>query len=297
MDTRLPLAGRASDAKFSVMKIAITGGTGFVGSEIVWQAKAAGINVCLVPHAAVSNPDLLPDILAGANCVIHLVGIVFERGANTFESAHVEATRNVVTATAHARIRRYLHMSALGTRPDARSRYHQTKWRAEEIVRQSSLAWTIFRPSVIYGPGDKSFNVLAKIIRRLPVIPVLGDGTTLLQPVAVKTVAEAFLAALRNDGSIGQTYDLCGPVVLSWNELYDRLLKLLHREKSKVHLPMPVARNLARLWEGLPVTPPFTRDQLLMLEEDNTGSSTTVEQDLALVQEPLGEGLARYLTS
>lgn len=278
------------------MNLSITGGTGFVGREIVRQAEAAGISVRLVPRAALAHPELLTDILDGSHAVIHLVGIIVERGENTFERVHVEATQNILAGTAAAGIRRFIHMSALGTRPEARSQYHQTKWCAEEAVRQSARAWTIFRPSVIYGPEDKSINQLATIIRRAPFVPVLGNGRSLLQPVSVAVVARAFLAALRNDASTGKTYDLCGPTVLSWDELYDRLLELTMRRKPKLHVPMSVARMFAGLMEGLPVTPPLTRDQLLMLEEDNTGNAEPAERDLLLEQEPLMNGLARYVT-
>jgi NADH dehydrogenase len=273
------------------MNLAITGGTGFVGRAIVRQAEAAGINVLHVPRPALSHPDLLPDILAGSNAVIHLVGIIAERGENTFERAHVETTRSILAGAAAAGIRRFIHMSALGTRPGARSRYHQTKWRAEEAVRASSLAWTIFRPSVIYGPEDKSINTLARMIRLAPFVPVLGSGKSLIQPVAVEVVAASFLAALRNDASAGKTYDLCGPTVVSWAELTDLLLQLTRRHKPKIHLPLPVARMLA----GLPAAP-FTRDQLLMLEEDNVGDREPAERDLLVEQEPLARGLARYVT-
>jgi len=201
----------------------------------------------------------------------------------------------VVDATRQAGIERYLHMSALGTRPRAASRYHQTKWAAEEIVRQSGLAWTIFRPSLIYGPGDQSLRVLAGLVRRLPVVPVLGAGTGKIQPVALPVVAAAFARAARNDASIGQTYDLCGPAALTWNELYDELQTALGVRKPKLHLPLAVARWQAVVFEKLLAHPPFTRDQLAMTAEDNIGDPGPAARDLLLEQESLAAGLRRYL--
>src|SRR5216117_1102408 len=102
-------------------------------------------------------------------------------------------------------------MSALGTRPNARSRYHQTKWLAEEAVRRNATDWTIFRPSNIFGPGDELLSVLARMVRRLPAVPVLGDGRYRLQPIAVEHVAQGFVQALLTGASVGQTYEVAGP--------------------------------------------------------------------------------------
>jgi NADH dehydrogenase len=293
--------------------IVITGATGFVGEEIVKQVRAAGFPVRAIvrePQAAQwladrygvelfhGNVLFAPSIegaMEGAKCVIHLVGIIREQQESTFERAHTQAAKYVVDETKRAGAKRYLHMSALGTRENARSRYHQTKWTAEEYVRKSGLAWTIFRPSVIYGPRDKSVNALMKVIRRLPFVPVLGPGTTKIQPISVENVAKAFVTAIRNDNSIGRTYDLCGPEAFTWNELYDKLQALLGSRKSKLHLPLPLARLQAALFEKILPNPPFTSDQLLMLLEDNIGNPQPATRDFMLEHDKFEEGVARYL--
>jgi len=293
--------------------IVITGATGFVGEEIVKQVRAAGHPVRAIvrePHRAQwladrygvelfhGNVLYAPSVegaMRGANCVIHLVGIIREWKESTFERVHTLATQYVVDEAKKSDVKRFLHMSALGTRASARSRYHQTKWAAEETVRKSRLAWTIFRPSVIYGPNDKSVNTLATVVRRLPFVPVLGSGRTKIQPISVENVAAAFVAATRNDNSVGKTYDLCGPEAFTWNELYDALQKVLGLRKPKLHLPLPVARLPAAVLERLLPNPPFTRDQLLMLEEDNAGDPRPAERDFLLKQEGFKDGIARYL--
>lgn len=272
------------------MIVAVTGASGFVGGEILRELRAAGAKARTVGRGAA-----LREALAGADAVIHLVGIIHERGANTFQAAHVEMTRAVLAAATAAGVRRYLHMSALGTRAGARSRYHQTKWGAEELVRQSGLAWTIFRPSLIYGVQDKAINALATAARRLPAVPVLGDGRSKIQPVAVEQVARCFVAALRCEAAVGQVYELCGPVALTWDELNDQLLAALGRRKPKLHLPMALARPVAAVLEQVLQEPPFTRDQLLMLAEDNTGDPEAARRDLGLVDESFAAGLARML--
>ena len=292
--------------------IAITGASGFIGRAIVAQARAAGHRV----RAIVRNPssarwladqfgcELVPgnvldtatlaNALHGVQNVIHLVGIIRERGVQTFDTVHRQATGNVVAAAQKAGVTGFVHMSALGTRPAARSRYHQTKWAAEEIVRQSGLAWTIFRPSLVYGPGDQSISELAKIVRVAPVIPVLGNGSSKIQPVSVAVVAQCFVGALIHPNAVRQTYDLCGPVALTWNELYDQLLAAQGRRKPKCHLPLPVARMLATLGEWLVPAPPFTRDQLRMLQEDNTGDPGPATRDFNLIQEPFAQSLRSH---
>ena len=295
------------------MNLVITGATGFVGREIVRQARAGGHTVRAIvrdPRAMrawdtgtgielvrgdVTDAPSLTGVMQGVDCVIHLVGIIHERKPDTFEKVHAEGTKNIVEAARSAGVNRFLHMSALGTRAGARSRYHQTKWAAEECVRNSGLAWTIIRPSVIYGPEDLSINVLTSVMRRLPFVPVLGDGRANIQPVAVETVARAFVAAITLPASIAKTYALCGPVAFSWNELYDRLLAFYSWRKPKLHLPLPIARCLAALFETILRQPPFTRDQLLMIEEDNVGDPAPAVRDFALQLESFEQGLARNL--
>ena len=168
-------------------------------------------------------------------------------------------------------------MSALGTRPNAASRYHQTKWAAEELVRHSGLEFTIFRPSLIYGPQDQFINLFARIIRLSPVVPLLGSPRARFQPVPVEAVAAAFARSLGEPKSIGQTYDLCGPEALTLSEIVDRILAVLQRRRLKLQVPLSLARCQAGLLEFvfrrlLRKASPLSRDQLLMLQEDNVGN-------------------------
>src|SRR5580704_5618553 len=293
--------------------IIITGATGFVGEEVVKQARAAGHPVRAIVrdpqraswlverygvelfHGNVLYAPSIEGAMQDAKCVIHLVGIIHERKENTFERVHVQATKHVIDEAKKAGVKRFVHMSALGTRESARSRYQQTKWAGEDCVRKSGLAWTIFRPSFIYGPKDKAINTLAKLVQRLPFVPVLGSGDTKIQPISVANVARAFVGAIRNDESINQVYDLCGPEAFTWNELYDKLQKILGTRKPKCHLPLPIARVQASLFEKILPNPPFTRDQLLMLQEDNIGDPKPAERAFLLEQESFEDGVARYL--
>jgi uncharacterized protein YbjT (DUF2867 family) len=295
-------------------RVFVTGATGFVGRAVIQALRAEGHVVrCLVRRG--SEPDLHGfgaiervegDILAGvdalqadiAGCdtVIHLVGIIREHPSRgiTFDRVHVQGTRNVVGAAGATGVRRYLHMSALGTRAGARARYHQTKWAAEDVVRASGLAWTIFRPSVIYGVGDGFVSLLARMVRRLPIVPVIGDGHQRLQPVPSEHVAAGFARAVKAEAAVKQTYAVTGPEVVTMHALLDMIGAVLHRRVRKAHVPLRLMRPMARLLHRVPSFP-VTPDQLLMLEEDNTGDAAPFYGTFGLTPETLAHGLHRIL--
>jgi NADH dehydrogenase len=188
-------------------------------------------------------------------------------------------------------------MSALGARPGARSRYHRTKWAAEEAVRASGLDWTIFRPSVIFGPGDELVTMLAGMIQRLPVVPVLGDGRYRLQPITVEHVAEGFARALRVPASDGRVYEVAGPVAYPFVEILDSIGAALGRRAvRKVHVPLGPVRAATRILQALPFYP-ITSDQLTMLEEESVTDPAAFYADFHLVPQSLDQGLRRMLTT
>jgi NADH dehydrogenase len=186
-------------------------------------------------------------------------------------------------------------MSALGTRPRARARYHRTKWAAEEAVRASGLRWTIFRPSIIYGRGDEFVTMLAYFVRRYPVMPVIGSGRQRLQPVPVEHVAEGFARALITPLAEKQIYEVGGLDTVSMIELLDLIGAAVGRRRvRKLHIPLRVMRPLAMLLHRLPGFP-VTPDQLLMLEEDNAGDPAPFYSTFGLTPMPLATGLRRML--
>ena len=241
----------------------------------------------------------LEEGMVGCDAVIHLVGIIREHPATnvTFERVHLEGTRNVLEAAKVAGVQRYLHMSALGTRRGAASRYHQTKWAAEEAVRASGLGWTIFRPSIIYGPGDGFVTLLSSMVRRLPVVPVIGGGRQRVQPIPVEQVAAGFAGALEQPATIEQTYELGGPEAVTLLELLDLIGRALGRRRVRtLHVPLGVMTPLARLLHPLPGFP-VTPDQLLMLGEDSVCDPRPFFEAFGLEPVPLAIGLERMLAS
>jgi NADH dehydrogenase len=302
------------------MKVLITGGTGFIGREIVNQLLAAGHSPRLLvrdpaaPRAralsAKGDVELIAgDVLdaealrsTGKDCdaVIHLVGIISEAGSQTFERVHTEATRNMVAAAQTAGLKRFIHMSALGTRANAASRYHRTKWAAEECVRASGLEWTIFRPSIVYGPGDGFVNLFARMSRWSPVLPLIGGGQTRFQPIPVADVARAFVGALTEPASRNQTLDLCGSETLRLTEIVQAVLKVSGRRRLCLPLPFGVATLQAGLAEFifgrlLRQPPPLNRDQVMMLREDNVGNGAEARRLFGLSAATFREGVQRYV--
>jgi NADH dehydrogenase len=292
----------------------VTGATGFVGRAVVHALRADGLRVrCLVRRG--SEHDLrglgaiervegdvlarqtLDEGIGGCDAVVHLVGIIREyrsRGI-TFEHLHVDGTLNVLAAAADANVRRYLHMSALGTSATAQSLYHQTKWLAEEAVRASALPWTIFRPSVIYGKGDGFVSMLARMVEKLPVVPVIGEGRQRVQPVPVEQVAEGFRRALGKPDTVKQTYEVGGPEAVSIVELIDAIGRALgHNRVRKIHLPIRLMRALAAALQGIPSFP-LTTDQIRMLGVDNTCVPDPFFRTFGLTPVPLQVGLNRML--
>lgn len=296
------------------MKVFVTGGTGFVGQEIVQQLRAQGDTPVLLVRKPTSRsskagnsfcigdvlgPSGLAECMQGADAVIHLVGIISEVGKATFENVHTRGTQNVVSAAKAAKIDRLVHMSALGTRPNAVSRYHRSKWAAEERVRRSGLNYTIFRPSLIFGPQDHFVNTFARMMKLSPVVPVMGRRGTRFQPVHVKDVAAAFVRSLKVPEAIGATYDLCGPDTLTMPEILKAIGEVTARRRLQVRVPEWLAKAQAAMLESLfPLVgkaPPLNRDQLVMLNEDNVGDGLPAQRVFGIEPTRFRDGIASYL--
>jgi uncharacterized protein YbjT (DUF2867 family) len=266
------------------MKIFICGGTGFVGGHVTAELLNRGHELRLLVHRRgpvsggveqvegdVTRLESFEQAAEGCQAVINLVGIIREFPSRkiTFERLHVQATTNVLAAAKNAGIRRYLQMSALGTRPDAVSHYHISKFRAEELVRASGLDWTILRPAMIFGPKDAFINMLADQLRLAPVMPIIGSGRYRLQPIHADDVARCFALSLEKQETVVQTYELCGNDRLSYNELVDAIAAALGKSAPfKPHAPLGLMKLIIPVMQHLPPFP-ITMDQLQMLLEEN----------------------------
>lgn len=292
-------------------RIFITGGTGFVGTAIQKALKGQPLTVLVREGAVgprnpdatyvtgdVTNPASLRGKLDGCSTVIHLVAIIEEGDGASFDTVIRQGTENVVAEAKKAGIDHFILMSALGTRNDPAFPYFYAKYRAEQAVQQSGIPWTIFRPSIIFGPGDGFINQLADLVRTAPVVPIAGDGQSKFQPVSVSEVAESFAWAVRNPASIGQIYDLGGPDILTYEQIIALIQTQLGTSKKVVHMPVGLIGGVVSLSSPLPkrLRPPVTRDQLAMLKIDNCSEHSATAELIGHPQLHLRDGIG-YVTS
>ncbi|MBC8106409.1 MAG: NAD(P)H-binding protein [Anaerolineae bacterium] len=269
-------------------RVFVTGGSGFVGNAVIDELLSRGHAVNALSHrgslegfgdgvraikGGLFDNDEMDEGMRGVDAVIHLVGIIMEKPSKgvTFERIHTQGTQSVVDAAKRNSIQRYVHMSALGARQDARSRYHKTKYAAEQYVRESGLDWTIFRPSLIHGPKGEFMRMEAKWAR-MSAPPFLfmpyfgGRKAGKLQPVYVKDVARAFVDALEKNSTIGEIYPLAGPNEVTWPQLHKTASSaIVGRERMTGWIPVPIAKVVAKMPGA-----PYNTDQVIMSQENNT---------------------------
>ncbi len=285
-------------------RVFLTGSSGFVGSAVLSELLARGFLVNALSHRMppaksddrlqivpgdILQPQSLDQGMRGCAAVIHLVGIIREKPRQniTFETIHDQGARNLVQSALRSGIRRFVHMSALGTRPNALSRYHLSKYAAEQTLRHSGLDWTIFRPSLIHGPGGEMMRMEAMWARKQappplffsPFMPYFaGKNTGRIQPVLVTDVARAFVDALHKPSTIGQVYELGGPDQFTWPQFHRICANLIvGKKRLTVGIPISVANLLCAA--GIAGLLGFNRDQVIMSQEDNTCDLTTFTRD------------------
>jgi uncharacterized protein YbjT (DUF2867 family) len=274
-------------------EVLVTGGTGFLGRHVCRALIARGYLPRLlvrlgsegripedIRHASrvtpgdVTNREFVEMAAQSTEAIVHLAGIIREFPARgvTFEKVHVEATQNAVHAAKMWGISRFVYVSALGASPSGPGKYFESKGKAEEIVRQSGLSWTIFRPSGIVGPGDQFLTELGRAVRRAPFLPVPGDGEFLLQPVFVGDVVKGITDCLKRPDTERRVFEVGGPERITYNVLIDRIAAALGVRVRKVHISLPRFRRIVGFFsrfEKFPLAP----DMLEVLLAGNTCES------------------------
>ncbi|MGZ5121165.1 MAG: complex I NDUFA9 subunit family protein [Burkholderiales bacterium] len=271
--------------------VCVLGGSGFVGRHVCHQLVARGYRVTvptrdrerakddLIPlptadviTADVHDPETLVRLMRGCGAVINLVGVLHDgRGSGSFRQAHVELARKVVDACSRTGIRRLVHMSALNADPTASSAYLRSKGEAENIVRQSNLDFTIFRPSVIFGREDHFLNLFAQLQRLFPVL-FLAMPKSRFQPVFVEDVAAVFVTSLTRLESFGLAYDLVGPKVYELRELVEYVGRLTGHRRPIIGLGPRLSYLQAFAMEVLPGKL-MTRDNIKSMKLDSVSAS------------------------
>jgi NADH dehydrogenase len=294
--------------------VLVTGGTGFVGGHVVHALRARDVKVrALVrdPKRArrlsawgaelvvgdVADQTVLRAACVGVDAIIHLVAIIKGSRAD-FERVMEHGTRNLVAAAQNAGVGRFVLASALGL--DERSKdavpYFTAKAEMERAVRSSSLDYVIFRPSFIFGEDGGVLPTFVRLARFAPLTPIVGDGTTRMQPIWVDDVAEYYVRAIDQPGATGRIFEIGGPEAVTWNDFWGRLKRVLGVRRPSVHVPTGVLRAQATLTDRLPGAP-VTRDQLTMLElGDNVVVDPGAVETFQIPLVPLDEQLRRAVT-
>lgn len=300
--------------------IFIAGSTGFVGVHLLEALRRASIRArCLVRNEEkaewvtsfgfeaaigdITSPASLRNVLTGVDTVIHLVGIIEEKGERTFENVHVNGTDNLVNEAVRSGIQRIFYQSALGSDIDSPFGYLRTKAEAERIVRSSNIPYTIFRPSLIVGRGDGFTEKMKQLISAGPVVPVPGGGSARFQPIYIKDWTGCFLKILRNADAVNRIYEFGGPEHISYTDILRRIMEAMNVKKPIVHIPMNVMR-LSLPFMGVigPIArvlgkniPAVSGDLLSLLTIDNICEIDSVEKQFGFIPTRFSEALAEFL--
>ncbi len=283
--------------------ITIFGGSGFIGRYAVrtlckagWRVRVAvrnpmnagdlrmsgEVGQVQIIQANVRNRPSVERAVHEADAVLNLVGILYEKGRQTFDGTQALGAANVAELSAKAGAKRFIQMSAIGADPNSSSNYGRTKAEAETAVKDHFPSATILRPSIVFGPEDDFFNKFAHLARFSPVMPLIGGGKTKFQPVFAGDLSEAILGALENDDTQGRTFEIGGPNVFTFKELLEYICKVSDRRRVMLPVPFMAAQVkgsmldfLFRMWpfHG----PPLTGDQVRMLKTDNIVGASQVE--------------------
>lgn len=246
-------------------------------------------------HCDVRNPDDVARAVANSDAVVNLVGILYPAGGQTYEAMHVDATRSVGRAAREAGIETLIHISTPGISPESESDYSRTKALGEITLREEFPEATILRPSLVFGPDDNFFNKFASLARFTPALPLIGGGHTRFQPVFVGDVAKAIVKCVDDPSTRGKTYELGGPIVLTFKEMLQTILGETNRSRLLVPIPFWLATLKSYFLQFLPGTL-LTPDQVTFLKGDNVVSPDALTfADLGVTPDSMEVVLPSYL--
>jgi uncharacterized protein YbjT (DUF2867 family) len=292
------------------VRVAVTGGVGFVGRNLVRRLARDGHSIAVLAHrtlptdlpvgtavvrGSVDDVGSLKEAFAGSRAVFHLVGLIAETKDKTFEKTVTRGPANVVEACRHCGVGKIVYLSALGTGADARTNYHRSKYEAEEAIRKSGLDHVVLRASVIFGPGDGFVSLVTKLVKASPLTPVIGHGRYMQQPVFIDDAVEVMARSLTVPAAEGRIIDLVGPQKLEYREILAIVRKRLRKKRINVFIPLRLMKPVAAMMEWLLEKPPLTRDMLTMMEMGSLGDMSSMKELFGVEPITMEEGLSRYL--
>jgi NADH dehydrogenase len=267
--------------------VAVVGATGFVGRHVVDALLGAGHRVIAISRsgrrlpgwaaevearpADVETGRVLEAALDGADAVVHLVAIPRQTGGRTFAEVNVRGTRRVVEAASTAGIRRFVHLSVMGAAEDPKLAYLHSKWLGERAVRESNLEWVVFRPSLLFGPGDGFFRLVRTTLKWWSpgVVVIPGHGDTLFQPLAVDDLARAVERAVVDAERAGSVYEIGGPAHWSYRQIVDEVMRVTGMRRLKLGMPVPLISALTVVTDRVLPIFPVSHDQIASLGRPN----------------------------
>jgi uncharacterized protein YbjT (DUF2867 family) len=288
--------------------VTVFGGTGFLGRRVVRHLREAGDTVRIAsrhPGPVENNgvEQIVTDVhdrhsveaaVAGADGVVNTVSLYVEHGNKTFRSVHVEAAARVASAARQAGVKRLVHLSGISADATSASPYIRSRGEGEAAVQAAFSGAVIIRPAVMFAPDDDFLTTILRLLRRLPVYPLFGDGRTRLQPVYVDDVAAAIAHVLRPSESPNPIYELAGPRVYSYTELLQIIAREAGLRPVLMRVPFTAWYALANLAEFLP-NPPLTRNQVDLMKVDTKASDQAGFRELGISPRSLEEELQAML--
>lgn len=296
--------------------ILITGATGFVGRHLVARLVANGERPrCLVrgkQRAArilpadrvelvegdTTRPETLPAAVQGVDTIVHAAFITADHkqsAGNHYNETNVQGTANLVQAAKNAGVKRIIEISGLGTKPDRPGSYMQGRYLAEKMVKESGLSWTIIQPSVLFGKDAPFIKGLADLIRSTPVVPLIGGGNVLFQPIYVEDVVTVVVKVLEDpQDTADKTYTIGGPEYYSFTQVIDELLHTMHKTRIKAPAPTPLVGVGAAVMEAVLPKPPLTKAAMTLFSFDNVTERDSVQRNFGFTPMSFTHYLAEY---
>jgi uncharacterized protein YbjT (DUF2867 family) len=296
--------------------ILITGATGYIGRHLVARLVAQGERPrCLVREmnrakrilpadkvelvqGATTSPASLDAAVQGVDTIVHAAFLTADRkqsAGNEYEKTNVQGTANLIQAAKKAGVKRVIEIGGLGTRPDKPGSYMQGRYLAEKMLKESGLDWTIIQPSVLFGKNAPFIKGLVDLIRTSPVVPLIGGGKIMFQPIYVEDVVTVIIKVLEDPVSTAnKTYTIGGPAYYSFTQIIDALLQATHKQRIKVPAPTSLVGVGAAVMEAVLPKPPLTKAAMALFTFDNTTDLRSVERDFGFTPTSFTTYLKEY---